>query len=254
MTIIGFQGEEGCYSYQVIKKYLAFTSKGFHSFEDIFINLINNNIDYALIPIENSTGGSILINYDLFVKYNITIIAEFKHNINHCLYCNKGCKDKVKYTLSHPQAIEQCKNNITKYNYSALQCWDTMGSINEMITKGNEYSCIAPCDIHNDKIEIINNCFNDNKQNITRFYLIKCNNIDKTINFELNDNVKFSCYLKLNNSIGVLGDYLLNFKNYNIDLTKIESRPLNTFEYTFFIEGVGNKDRVIQFKNFVFID
>ena len=70
---IGYQSIKDCYSYNVIKKYLNNNVKIFeyNNFEDIFNNLNNNNIDFAVLPIENSIGEANFINYDLFYNYNI---------------------------------------------------------------------------------------------------------------------------------------------------------------------------------------
>ena len=70
---IGYQGTKYCYSYQAIKRTINLEKEmiGFETFEEVFINLENDNIDFAMIPIENSTGGTIFINYDLFYSESL---------------------------------------------------------------------------------------------------------------------------------------------------------------------------------------
>ena len=246
MSTVGYQGEKNCYTYKVIKKYLGkYNPVGFKNFNQTFNSLINNDVDYILLPIENSTGGSIYINYDLFYKYHkeydIKIVKEFTSQISHRLYINKNStKNKIKYVLSHPQALIQCMNNINDNNWESVDSWDTAGSINDMIKKGEEYACIAPPDMENiyNGIKPIIANFNDENINITRFYLITKKK--KIIEYD-NCHVKFSSYVIMKDQIGILGILLEGFKNNNINLTKIESRPLNgaPFKYIFFIEGIG---------------
>ena len=149
---IGFQGEENCYSYQVLKKYLSvdLENKGYTSFEQVFEALYFEEIDFALIPIENSLGGCIFVNYDLFYKYNIKIHSEFHHEIRHSLYgLTSNIKD-LSIVISHPQALQQCSNNIQKYKLKPIEFWDTAGSVKEIIgTNDFSIGCIAPPNLDN---------------------------------------------------------------------------------------------------------
>ena len=117
---IGYQGIKNSYSHQVCKKYLD-TNKlpednlnGFKSFELVFSGLLFGLIDLAILPIENSIGGCIFMNFDLFYKYNIRIHCEFQHNIEHSLYGISDDISKIKKIISHPQALQQCKENLKK--------------------------------------------------------------------------------------------------------------------------------------------
>jgi len=247
---IGFQGIYNCYSHQVLLKYLVpiVNSTGYKKFEDIFQDMNNNIIDFALVPIENSLGGCIFMNYELFFKYNIEIHCEFQHNIEHSLY-SYGDLNKIKTIISHPQALQQCRENIKKYNFEAKDFWDTTGSIIEL-KKLNDITigCIAPpglgCDILKEHLKK----FNDSNNNITRFYLvsIKSKNMNSSNVIKKNLKVvnnKFSGYIIAKNKIGILNQYLTYFTENSIDLTKIESIPYlgsdrNIFSYLFFIEGI----------------
>ena len=245
MKKIGYQGEENCYTFNVIKKNLdeSFEPIKYKTFNKVFEDLNNDLLDFIMIPIENSTGGSIYINYDMFYKYNIIIHHELTLQINHTLYCNTSAnKDDLKYILSHPQAIAQCTNNIKSNNWEQINSWDTTGSIYDMKEKGNLYGSIAPPGMEKiiDNIKPLIKNFNDDKVNITRFYMISKNNI-YNFKFNNNDHCKFSSYIILQDQIGALRIILNKFYSNNINLTKIESRPLEgrPFNYIFFIEGIG---------------
>ena len=259
---IGYQGEENCYSYQVLKSYLSnnLDNKGYNNFESVFEALHHQEIDFAVLPIENSLGGCIFVNYDLFYKYNIRIHCEFHHEIRHSLYSLTKNLDDIKTVISHPQALQQCYNNIRKQNLIPIEFWDTAGSINEVYSKNDTtVSCIAPPNLNTKLYEIRKN-FNDQEDNITRFYLVSLKSRKLLHNDLLKNNLgvidyKFSGYVVSKNKIGVLSDYLQEFKNNNCDLTKIESRPYlgqdrNVFSYIFYLEGINKNNQIKEINGF----
>ena len=273
---IGYQGIKNSYSHQVCKKYLD-TNKlpednlnGFKSFELVFSGLLFGLIDLAILPIENSIGGCIFMNFDLFYKYNIRIHCEFQHNIEHSLYGISDDISKIKKIISHPQALQQCKENLKKNNLDIEEYWDTTASIEKIIELNDEsIGCIAPPGLGEYYgINELHTKFNDQENNITRFYLISLK--DKQVNLKnllrtdfegkkmINKKDKFSGYAILIDKIGSLQNYLNKFNEYNINLTKIESRPYlgkdrinnyNPFSYIFYIEGeynLGNNEPSIE--------
>jgi aspartate/methionine/tyrosine aminotransferase/prephenate dehydratase/prephenate dehydrogenase len=279
---IGYQGIENSYSHQVCTKYLDMNKisndklKGFESKAEPFTNIIHRGemyesfnllfkgllfglIDVAVIPIENSIGGCIFLNFDLFYRYNIKIHCEFHHNIKHSLYGLCDDVSKIKKVISHPQALQDCKENLKKHNFESEEYWDTAASIKRIIELNDEtIGCIAPHGLGNqDVIELLPN-FNDQGDNITRFYLISLKDKQINLNYLLKKELdgkklvnikdKFSGYANLKDQIGSLQRYLNKFNEDNINLTKIESRPYlgndrldnNPFSYIFYIEGVYN--------------
>ena len=263
---LGFQGIENCYSYQVCKNYFSEDDNnfiGFESFDKVFRGLSFGLIDYAIIPIENSIGGCIFMNFDNFYKYNIKIHCEFHHDVNHSLYCKKDSNLlSMKKVISHPQAIQQCKENIKNLDLEMEEYWDTTGSLERLAELDNSYCAIGPPDLGNkyNLMEIEKN-FNDQENNITRFYLISLNKISNEIklkngvkvsNLKSYDSIpsdtiipywKFSGYAVFKDELGCLCNYLESFRKNNINLTKIESRPYlgkdrNVFSYIFYIEGI----------------
>ena len=247
---IGYQGEKNCYSYQVVKKYLNNNkAHGYNNFELVFDALENQEVDYAVLPIENSLGGCIFVNFDFFYKYDIIIHCEFHHNINHSLYSLNTNIEDIKTVISHPQALQQCINNIKNNDLTPIDFWDTTGSLKELLEKkDNTLSAIAPPGLGEEfgLNELITN-FNDQENNITRFYLVslKKRELDYKDIIKINTNIiknKFSGYIISKDQVGILSDYLDKFKNYKYNLTKIESRPYlgqdrKVFSYIFYLEG-----------------
>lgn len=264
---IGYQGIKNSYSHQVCTKYLDMKKLnsddliGFKSFELVFKSLLFGLLDLAVLPIENSIGGCIFVNYDLFFKYNIKIHCEFHHNIEHSLYGLGNDTSKIKKVISHPQALQQCKENLRKNNFEHEEYWDTTASIKKIIELNDEtIGCIAPPNLEKDYgVNELKTKFNDQKNNITRFYLISLKDKKINLNFILKNKLneskliniydKFSGYIIIKDKIGSLQSYLNKFKQNNINLTKIESRPYlgddridkdNPFSYIFYIEGIYN--------------
>ena len=273
---IGYQGIENSYSHQVCTKFLDMKKlgdeklKGFKSFEMVFKGLLFGLIDSAILPIENSIGGCIFINFDLFYKYNIKIHCEFQHNIEHSLYSTNKDVSKIEKVISHPQALQQCKDNLRKHNFETEEYWDTTASMKRLIELNDDsLGCLAPpglSEIYN--LNELKLRFNDQENNITRFYMISLKdkkiNLNNILRKKLNKisltpiKDKFSGYAIIKDKIGSLQTYLNNFNEKNINLTKIESRPYlgvdriyeaSPFSYIFYIEGeynLGNDNKDIE--------
>jgi len=110
---VAFQGEPGAYSEKACRELLGqdVQTIGKESFEEAFQAVASREVDYALLPIENSLGGSIHANYDLLLRYNLFIVGEHTLRVRHCLLAPPGTKKSdVKTVMSHPQALAQCDN------------------------------------------------------------------------------------------------------------------------------------------------
>lgn len=249
--IIGYQGIPGSYSEEVIIKYLGsnYETDPMSDFENVFQKVNTNNVDYAMIPIENSLGGSLHINYDLLLKYDLKIIAEYNLPINHCLLVHPDSSfNEIEYITSHPQALVQCTEFIENNNFKSQDFFDTAGSarfIRDNCKKN--IAAIASkrsAEIYNLKILAEN--IQNKSINYTRFLLLSKG--DKTIvnNYIAN---KTSIAFSLDNSPGALANALSLFSDNKIDLTKIESRPnrlVNNknlpFQYLFYLDFIGNEN------------
>lgn len=249
--IIGYQGIPGSYSEEVITKHLGsnYETDPMSDFENVFQKVSDNKIDYAMIPIENSLGGSLHINYDLLLKYDLKIIAEYNLPINHCLLIHPESNfEDIKYITSHPQALVQCTEFIEKNNLQSQDFFDTAGSA-KFINDNHKKNIAAiaskrAAEIYGLKIVAEN--IQNKSINYTRFLLLSKG--DKTI---VNNYVatKTSIAFSLDNSPGALANALSLFSDNKIDLTKIESRPnrlVNNknlpFQYLFYLDFIGNEN------------
>jgi Prephenate dehydratase len=126
---VAYQGEPGAYSEKATRELLGekVIAIGRPSFEACFRAVASMECDYACLPIENSLGGSIHDNYDLMLRYDLTIVAEHEFRVHHCLLVKPGVKrSDIKYAISHPQALAQCDNFLRGLGITPIPTYDTV--------------------------------------------------------------------------------------------------------------------------------
>jgi chorismate mutase/prephenate dehydratase len=180
MKKVGFQGISGAYSEMAAKKVFKDEELeifGLHNFEDIFAGVHSGDLDFGVVPIENSLAGSIHKNIDNLNKYNLKIVGEVYLEINHCLLGLPGAKlSEIKEVYSHWQALAQCEDNIHKTlpEANVREYFDTAGAA-KFVYDENDVSkaCIAS-ELAKDKyeLEILIKGFQDSNNNYTRFIVI----------------------------------------------------------------------------------
>ncbi len=250
MIKAAFQGERGAFSEIAAKKFFGQKVKvsPSYSFDEVFQKVKKGNANYGVIPIENSLYGSIFETYDLLLKYSLLIVGELNLQINHHLIAAKNFKiSQVKKIYSHPQALGQCSNFLNKLkNTKVLPAYDTAGSALLAIQEQNEsvaaITSKEAADIYN--LKILKSNIQNNQENFTRFLIIskKKNQINIS-------NPKSSLCFELKSMPGALFRALSVFALRDIDLVKIESRPIphKPFQYMFYVDLLGDlKDNKIN--------
>src|SRR5437879_4760661 len=95
-------------------------------------------MDFALVPVENSQGGSVLETYDLLLEYRALVVAEVALQVDHCLLALPGAKrDDIKRVLSHPQALAQCEAFIVREHLEPIPAYDTAGGAKQIQQEGS---------------------------------------------------------------------------------------------------------------------
>ena len=242
MKKVSFQGELGAYSelatYEFFSNNVKVVPK--ETFAAIFDAVSSGEVDHGIIPIENSLAGSIHENYDLLLEHDLVITGEVKLRIIHNLIVNKGVKlSDVRRIYSHPQAISQCKDFLTSlHNVDLISVYDTAGAARKIKELGtNEDAAIASEQAALDyNLDIIESGIESNHMNYTRFLILSR---------ELNEQVKnskTSIVFSTKNIPGALFKSLSVFALRDIDLFKIESRPLpgSPWEYIFYLDFDGD--------------
>ena len=239
---IAYLGEIGAYSEKAAINYFGTEAVliPHESFHQIFQSVEDKQVDYGLVPIENSLAGSIHQNYDLLLHNNLSIIGEQYLRIRHCLIVHPNAQiADIKKIISHPQALAQCDRYIRQLPISSTEpTYNTAGSV-KMISEGSDQSVAAIASKRAAKVygmKIIAEGIEDNPANFTRFIALATEPIQP------NDNTKTSIVFSLNNEPGALFKALSVFALRDIDMTKIESRPQvgKVWEYLFYIDFIGS--------------
>jgi prephenate dehydratase len=238
-TMIAFQGEPGAYSEQAIFDYFGkVETYPCETFDAVFEAVVSDVCEAALIPIENSLAGSIHQNYDLLLRYNLHIIGEHFLRVRHCLIGFPGVQKKdIQRVISHPQALGQCAAYLRGLRVKVEPVYDTAGSVKIVKASGERTTAAIAsrraADIY--EMQILEEDIEDNPENYTRFLAIQRQPVTPT------GEAKTSIVFTLKNQPGALFKALSVFALRDIDLTKIESRPLQgqPWEYLFYIDFIG---------------
>lgn len=237
---VAFQGEPGAYSEQAIFNYYGeVETLPCESFDVMFDSVVSGKSDFALAPIENSLAGSIHQNYDLLLRHDLHIVGEYLLRVQHCLIANPGVKKQdIKKAISHPQALGQCAAYLRSHGIKAEQAYDTAGSVKMLKESGaKDTAAIASkraAELYG--MQILEEGIEDNAENYTRFLAVGRESVVPT------EEAKTSIVFTLKNVPGSLFKAMSVFALRDIDLTKIESRPLQgkPWEYLFYIDFIGS--------------
>jgi arogenate/prephenate dehydratase len=241
---IAFQGASGAYSEVAAQRaWPGVETVACDHFEDVFASVAAGRTSHGLLPIENSTGGSIHRNYDLLLEHDLPIVAETELQVNHSLLALPGSDlSQIRRVCSHPQALAQCENFLRGLpNVEIVATYDTAGSARAIKEQGlTDTAAVASAraaEIFG--LGILQSAIQDYRDNITRFLLISrdpqaIGTPDKT-----------SVVFALPNAPGALFKALSVFALRDIDLTKLESRPMRgrPWEYLFYVDlSLGRTD------------
>ena len=237
---VAFQGEPGAYSEQAVFNYYGeVETLPCESFDVMFDSVVSGTSDFALAPIENSLAGSIHQNYDLLLQHDLHIVGEYLLRVHHCLIVLPGVKkEDVRKVISHPQALGQCAGYLRSHGIRPEHAYDTAGSVKMLKESGAmDTAAIASrraAEIHG--MQILEEGIEDNAENYTRFLAVGRESVVPT------GEAKTSIVFTLKNMPGALFKALSVFALRDIDLTKIESRPLQgkPWEYLFYIDFIGS--------------
>ena len=239
-----FQGERGAYSEAAAVKYFGpeIEPVPCESFEEIFERVTAGDVSRGIIPVENSLAGSIHRNYDLLLRYDLSIVGEVQLRIAHQLMVLPGVKAKqIKRICSHPQGLAQCEGSITRHfpRVERVSTYDTAGSA-KMLREENMTDAAAIASKRAAEIygmDIIYPDFEDNPENYTRFLVISKESIEPA------EEAKTSIVYAMDNVPGALFKSMAVFALRDIDLTKIESRPLQgkRWQYFFYLDFIGSQ-------------
>jgi len=235
--LVACQGVEGAYSQQACQKlFPAASIMYFNSFEGVFSAIENGLCRYGVLPLENSTAGSVNKIYDLMMKYDFSIVRSTRLKVDHCLLARRGAHiEGIKEIFSHEQAIAQCGDFLKSLGGVRITpCENTAEAARLVFESGRDdaaaLSSRACAEIYS--LDCLRESVQDRGSNFTRFICISKKleiypGADKT-----------SVMMVLPHKPGSLYMVLSRFFALGINLIKLESRPLpNTdFEFMFYFD------------------
>ena len=230
-------GAEGGYSQQAAVAFVKFPSLFyFRDFESVFTAVEEGMCEYGVLPIENSTAGSVTQVYDLMAKHDFKIAKALKLRIRHVLLAPKGVKlADVKEIASHPQAIAQCAEFLKAHQgIRSVPASNTAAAAAELAKSGRKDAAVIAsrecAELYG--LDILADDISDTTSNFTRFICIS----RKTEIYP--DANKFSLMMSLSHRPGSLADILIRFGAVGVNLTKLESRPVpgSDFEFRFIFD------------------
>ena len=259
---VAFQGEIGAYSEEaVLALYPGATIEPLVSFEAVFERVESGAVDRGVVPIENSLFGSVHVNYDLLNKYDLHIVGEWYLRIRHHLLGVMGTTfEGIEHVHSHPQALGQCQEYLKTHlsHANAVPSYDTAGAAKMVAVKQDtRYAAIASQRASIEYgLQVLASGIESNHQNFTRFLSLK--KLDEQELLEdglpaperIEEAMKTSItYVMKENVPGALFKSLAVFALREVDLFKIESRPLigRPGSYVFYLDLAGTtKDEAVK--------
>ena len=244
----GFQGELGAFSQEAVRQLLGDRAQvvPYPTFEGVFRALRAGKIETAVIPIENTLAGSVHENYDHLLHFDVRIAAETNVRIVHNLIAPPGVRfQDVRKVYSHPVALNQCLHFLSRHRkMEKIPFYDTAGSVKMVMEKqGPDAAAIASAvaaSIYGGRI--LRRSIEDDRRNFTRFFLLYPSR--KLPPPRRATHWKTSLVFTTRNIPGGLFRALSAFALRDLNLTKIESRPLHgkPWEYLFYLDFLGREN------------
>ena len=240
--VVGFQGVDGAFSQNAVENFFGAGTKniGFPEFEDVYIALEKGDIDYGVLPIENSLTGSINDNYDLIRKYGFYIVGETAVPVSQCLMALPGTEmEDIKKVYSHPQGLAQSSDFFFNHRYMEPMPYKDTAMAARYVERSKDMTKAAiasPLAAQLYHLDILQSNIQNDKSNMTRFMVISKKLISKE------DNDKVSVIFTLPHEVGALYNMLQIIQQSQINLVRIESRPIKSqnWQYYFYIDFEGN--------------
>ena len=250
---VAFQGEAGAFSQQAIRQFLGDNAAILpcQRFDEVFKALSSGQAMAACIPIENTLHGSVHENYDHLLQFDFDIVAETNVRIVHNLIACPGVTfKKVKRVFSHPVALNQCLDFFARNpGVERVSFYDTAGSVKMLMSErlGDAAAIASSLSAGIYGAHILKRSIEDDRRNYTRFFLLRKKDAPQLrLAGPVSRESKTSLVFTVRNVPGALFRSMSAFALRDINLAKIESRPLRgkPWEYLFYLDLTGKQDDV----------
>lgn len=236
-----FQGADGAYSQAAMEKFFGKEIHSFHvdTFREAMEAIDEGAADYAVLPIENSTAGIVSEIYDLLVEFENYIVGEQIIRIEHCLMGVPGSTiEGIKTVYSHPQSLMQSARYLSEHDWQQISMQNNAFAAKKVATDGDPTQAAIASEhaagIYG--LEVLKKGVNQSDSNSTRFIIVTNQKIFRK------DAGKISICFEVPHESGSLYHMLSHFIYNNLNMTRIESRPIpeRSWEYRFFVDFEGN--------------
>ena len=247
LLCIAYQGVEGAYSYLAGEKFFRSqldncSFEGYKNFSDVVAAVENGQADYAILPIENTTAGSINAVYDLLLATKLSIVGEEVFPVQHCLLSiEKTPLSTIRRIYSHYQALAQCSDFLSRLKNCVQETYMDTAEAAKKISEDGDPEQAAIASEEAGRIygrEVLKRNLANQRENYTRFVIIapRPNQVDSRVP------CKTSLVLSTGHHEGALLKALSILEHHKINLTKLESRPMqgSPFTYIFYLDFEGN--------------
>lgn len=243
---VAFQGTDGAYSHQAAIHHFGSRERphhyrGYGSFREMLAAVEQGRCAYAMLPIENTTAGSINEAYDQLAQSSLSIVGEEALKVEHCLLaCEPVAPETLRQVASHPQALTQCSELIDSLGCEALAVFDTAGAARQVAEDGDRtlgaLASATAADLYG--LCILRRNVANQRTNTTRFFVVGRSAVD----VDRRVPAKTSLLFRLCNRPGGLAHALTALASRGLDLTKLESRPVldAPWESLFYADVVGH--------------
>jgi prephenate dehydratase len=250
---VAFQGERGAFGDEAVGVYFGNRADAeetgarpqpvpYRAFADVFRAVAAAEVEFGLVPVENSQAGSINDVYDLLRQHDLFVAGEIGHPVNHCLLCLPGQQlSDIKRVISHPQALAQSDVYLRELGVEVVATYDTAGSA-KMIREENLQGVAAVASASAAELyelEILASGIQTIKDNYTRFIVLSREPAPRA-----NGDAKTMLVMATAHQPGSLHKCLGVLAAHNINVLKLESRPSRqrVWEYVFYLDFEGHRD------------
>ncbi len=244
---VAFLGPQATYTHVAAMQQFGLSAQlvPLKSIPSIFEEVSRGRASYGVVPVENSNEGVVSHTLDMFMSSDLKIIAEILLPVSHDLLNLSGQTDDIRRVISHPQAIAQCRSWLEENlpDVPLVEASSTATAAQQAVEDASVAAIASESAASLYGLRVIKNKIEDNQNNFTRFLVIG-NEMQSP-----SDSDKTSIMFSVKDQAGILYHMLEPFSKRDINLAKIESRPMKgkAWEYIFFLDMVGHvEDKIIS--------
>jgi chorismate mutase/prephenate dehydratase len=246
-VVVAYQGTEGAYSHLAASRYFgAHTAevrfRGYDSFPGMLRAVEDGDAAYAVLPIENTTAGSINEAYDLLLHMDLALVGEEIQSVEHCLLALEDVPvTHIRRVYSHPQALAQCSRFLATLEHCHVESFTDTAMAVKKVRDDQDLSQAAVASEEAGRLyglRVIKENIANQRENFTRMFIVA----QEPRRYDLRIPCKTSLIFATRHEEGALLACLNILASYHLNLTKLESRPRpnNPWEYLFYVDFEGN--------------